>query len=50
MQEKVFDFIRQPFSQQYLLERVQHAIRQDYQKHQEEKKRQELCAHITSHE
>ena len=48
MREKVFDFIRKPFSQQYLLERVQHAIRQDYQKRQEEKKRQELCARIAT--
>ena len=41
---KIFDFIEKPFPQQYLLEQVQKAIKQDATCRQEKHKRQELQA------
>ena len=41
---KIFDFIEKPFPQQYLLEQVQKAIKQDANCRQEKHKRQELQA------
>lgn len=43
---KIFDFIEKPFSQQYLLEQVQKAIKQDAICRQEKQKRQELQARL----
>ena len=41
---KIFDFIEKPFSQQYLLEQVQKAIKHDADCRREKHKRQELQA------
>lgn len=43
---KIFDFIEKPFSQQYLLEQVQKAIKQDTICREEKQKRQKLQARL----